>query len=68
MYAMWRTVHVLVVQLVLVPLISLPPKAKLSKVTIPMAVVTVKPHRPLSWVVVGSLSCGYGSLLVAFGL
>ena len=43
MYAMGWVVHVLVVQLVFSPLISLPPKAKLSKVTIPMAIFIVKP-------------------------
>ena len=43
MYAMGQAVHVPVVQLILSPLISLSPKAKLSKVTIPMAVFIVKP-------------------------
>jgi hypothetical protein len=49
------TVHVLVVQLILSPLISLSPKAKLSKVTIPMAVVTVIPHLSLGWLLAHSL-------------
>jgi hypothetical protein len=44
MYAMGRAVHVPVVQLVLSPLISLPPKAKLNKMAIPMAIVTVIPY------------------------
>jgi hypothetical protein len=39
MYTMGRVVHVPVVQLILLPLISLSPKAKLNKVTIPMAIV-----------------------------
>jgi hypothetical protein len=55
MYAMGRAVHVPVVQLVLSPLISLPPKAKLSKMTVPMAVVTVIPHLSLGWLLVHSL-------------
>jgi hypothetical protein len=55
MYAMGRVVHVLVVQLVLSPLISLPPKAKLSKVTIPMAIVIVIPHLSLGWLLAHSL-------------
>jgi hypothetical protein len=49
MYAMGRVVHVLVVQLILPSLISLPPKAKLNKVTITMAIVTVIPHLSLGW-------------------
>ena len=55
MYTMGRAVHALVVQLVLSPLISLFPKAKLSKVTIPMAVVTVIPHLSLGWLLAHSL-------------
>ena len=55
MYAMWRTVHVPVVQLVLTPLISLPPKAKLSQMTISMAIVTVVPHLSLGWWLTHSL-------------
>ena len=55
MYAKRWAVHVSVVQLVLTPLISLPPKAKLSKVTIPMVVVTVIPHLSLGWWLVHSL-------------
>ena len=55
MYAMRWAVHVPVVQLVLVPLISLPSKTKLNQVTIPMAMLAMIPH--LSWEVVGSLSC-----------
>jgi hypothetical protein len=55
MYAMGRAVHVLVVQLVLSPLISLPSKAKLSKVTIPMAVLIVIPHLSLRWLLAHSL-------------
>jgi hypothetical protein len=53
MYAMARVVHIPVVQLILLSLISLPPKAKLIKVTIPMAVVMVT---PLSWVIINPLS------------
>jgi hypothetical protein len=49
MYAMGRAVHVLVIQLVLSPLISLPPKAKLNKMTIPMAIVTVISYFSLRW-------------------
>jgi hypothetical protein len=52
---MGRTLHILVVQLVLSPLISLSPKAKLSKVTIPMAVVTMIPHLSLGWLLAHSL-------------
>jgi hypothetical protein len=55
MYAMGRVVHVLVVQLILSPLISLSPKAKLSKVTIPMAVVTLIPYLSLGWLLAHSL-------------
>jgi hypothetical protein len=55
MYAMGRAVHVPVVQLVLSPLISLPSKAKLSKVTIPMAVLIVIPHLSLGWLLAHSL-------------
>jgi hypothetical protein len=55
MYAMGRAVYVLVVQLVLSPLISLSPTAELSKVTIPMAVVTVIPYLSLGWLLVHSL-------------
>jgi hypothetical protein len=55
MYAIGQAVHVPVVQLVLLPLISLPPKAKLSKVTIPMAVVTVIPHLSPRWLLAHSL-------------
>jgi hypothetical protein len=55
MYAMGRAIHVLVVQLVLSPLISLTPKTKLNKVTIPMAVVTVIPHLSLGWLLAHSL-------------
>jgi hypothetical protein len=54
MYAIGRAVHVLVVQLVLSPLISLPPKAELSKMTIPMAIVTVISHLFLRWLLVHS--------------
>jgi hypothetical protein len=54
MYAMGRAVHVLVVQLVLSLLISLPPKVELSKVTIPMAIVTVIPQLSLGWLLVHS--------------
>jgi hypothetical protein len=55
MYAMRRAVHVPVVQLVLSPLISVLPKAKLNKVTIPMVVVTVIPHLSLGWLLAHSL-------------
>jgi hypothetical protein len=55
MYAMGWAIHVLVVQLVLLPFISLPPKAKHSKVTIPMVVVTVIPHLSLGWLLAHSL-------------
>ena len=55
MYAMGRAVHVPVFQLIVSPLISLPPKAKLSKVTIPMVVVTVIPHLSLGWLLAHSL-------------
>jgi len=55
MYTKGWAVHVPVVQLILTPLISLPPKAELNKVTIPMAVVIVKPHLSLGWWLVHSL-------------
>ena len=52
MYAMGRAVHVSVVQLVLSPLISLPPKAELSKVTIPMVEIIMIPHPSLGQLLV----------------
>jgi hypothetical protein len=52
--------YIPVVHRKLTPFIPLPLKAKLSKVTIQMAILAMEPH--LSWVV-GSLSYGYGSLL-----
>ena len=54
MYTMVQAVHVLVVQLILSPLISLPPKAKLGKVTISMAILTVIPHLSLGWLLAHS--------------
>ena len=56
MYTMGQGIHVSVVQLVLSPLISLPPKVELSKVTIPMVVVVVIPHLSLGWWLVHSLA------------
>jgi hypothetical protein len=55
MYDMGWVVHVLVVQLILSPLIFLSPKTKLSKVTIPMAVVIVIPYLSLGWLLAHSL-------------
>ena len=51
----WGAVHVPVVQLILSPLISLPPKAKLSMMTNPLAVVIVIPHLSLGWLLAHSL-------------
>jgi hypothetical protein len=65
MYAMGQAVHVMVVQLILPPLISLPPKAKLNKHPYGNSHSDTS---PLSWVVVGSLSCVYVSLLMVFWL
>jgi hypothetical protein len=65
MYTMGRAVHVLVVQLILSPLISLLPKAKLNKVTIPMGIVTVIPHLSLGWLLAHFLVCMF-LLLMAF--
>jgi len=55
MYATGWAVHVLIVQHVLSPLISLPPKAKHNKVTIPMAILTMIPYLSLGWLLVHSL-------------
>ena len=55
MYAKVWAVHVLIVQLILLPLISLPPKAKLSKMTIPMAILKVIPHLSRGWLLAHSL-------------
>jgi hypothetical protein len=55
MHAMGLAVHVSIVQLILMLLISLPPKAKLSKITIPMAIVIVIPHLSLRWLLAHSL-------------
>jgi len=55
MYTMGQVVHVLVVQLVLSPLISLPPKTELGNVTIPMAAVIVIPHLSLGLLLAHSL-------------
>jgi uncharacterized membrane protein len=52
---MGQAVYVPIVQLVLSLLISLSPKAELSKVTIPMAIVTVIPDLSLGWLLVHSL-------------
>jgi hypothetical protein len=55
MYAKRRALHVPVGQLKLSPFIPLPPKAKLNKVTIPMAILTMIPHLSLGWLFVHSL-------------
>jgi hypothetical protein len=68
MYAMGRAAHVPVVQLVLSPLISLAPKAKLNKVTIPIAVVTVIPHLSPGWLLAHSfVGMVYSWWLFGFG-
>jgi hypothetical protein len=59
---MGRVVHVPVVQLILLLLISLPHKAKLNKVTIPMAIVTVIPDLSLGWLLAHFLMCMCHSL------
>lgn len=64
-YTIKRAIHVLVVHFKIVLLISLPPKLEISKVTIPMAILINT--LPL-FQVLGSLSCGYGSLLVVVWL
>ena len=51
MYTMGRAVHVLIVHFHLTPLIPLPLKAKLSKVTLFMAILTVIPHHSLGLLV-----------------
>jgi hypothetical protein len=68
MYTMGRVVHVLVIQLILPLLISLPPKAKLNKATIPMAIVIVIPHLSLEWLLAHFLVGMYHSWwLFGFG-
>jgi hypothetical protein len=68
MYVMGRPVHVPVVQLILSPLISLPPKIKLNKLTIPMVVVIVIPYLSLGgcWLTLLWIWFTLGGLL-AFG-
>jgi hypothetical protein len=51
MYTTGRVVHVLIVHFHLTPLIPLPLKAKLSKVTPFMTILTVIPHHSLGMLV-----------------
>ena len=50
-YTVIRVVHFPIVQLALLPLISLPPETKLSKVTIHLTILTMVPHLSLRWFV-----------------
>jgi hypothetical protein len=54
---MRKAVHVLFAWLRNPPLISLPPKAKCSKMPIPLTIVTMEPHLSLGW-----------GLFVSFGI
>ena len=50
MNTMRRAVHVLHVRLRNPPLISLPPKAKISQMSIPLTILIIEPHLSLGWI------------------
>jgi hypothetical protein len=60
MNTMRRVVHVLPTQLRNPPLISLPPKAKISQMPIPLIILIMEPHLSLGWI----LHVGGGFLFV----
>jgi hypothetical protein len=50
MNTMRRVVHVLPARLRNLPLISLPPKTKISQMPIPLIILTMEPHLSLRWI------------------
>jgi hypothetical protein len=56
MNTMGGVAHVPTAQLRTLPLISLPPKAKISQMTLPLTIITMKSHLSLRW----SLFVGFG--------
>jgi uncharacterized protein YqcC (DUF446 family) len=65
MNTMRRVVHVLPAQLRNPSLISLPPKAKIIQVSIPLTILTMEPHLSLRWILFvggGFIFDGLGAL------